>query len=476
MQPQYSASVKVWAKMRDTLAGEEVMKDKVFSQNSNFKGCNSSTAITNLNQYLRMAEGLRSIGDVGWGRFTDYVFRSMYYPFPLTIKNQSLGMINGKEPTIELPTQFEYLRKDATQMQEPLVSVLSSVNDEQLSVGRIGIMLETTIDTAKPFNIISYVAESIFDWEYNTKHGEQFATWVKLKEVISVRTGGSFSNEDQYRILALDDKGDYFQYVTDDSDVSPEDARLVDEDKRLYPTVITSKGETKSKRIPFIVCNVNSLGFNVERPPLEGVSDSSIKLFQGDAEYRDILHWGGVATFITTGLSSDESSKITIGNGQHNNISSADGKAFYVSAGVDAVAPNKDNVESLKIYCASLGVDLLNQGVESGDALNARINVKTSPLKTLSKTGAYGLETLLQIGAEWMSLNIDDVKITGNIEFGEKIYTADDLVKLSMLVDGGKMSKQAYFNLLSSQKLTSEDTLDDEDLQVEIELNQETTI
>jgi len=467
MQPQYSASLKTWAKMRDTLAGEERMQNQSVSQNSTYKNCSTSEPSTSMTQYLRMSEGLRNQSKNGWGRFCDYVFRTMYYPFPLTIKNQSLGMINGQDAIIELPTQLEYLLTDATQTQEPLKNVLSCINDEQLSVGRIGIMLETTVDKSKPFNIMFYNAESVVDWEYNTVHGEQHATWVKLKEIVSVRNGGSFENEDQYRILAIDEAGYYFQYVTTDENVAPDNVFNVPEDNRLYPTI----REQKTKSIPFVMCNVNSLGFNIEAPPLEGVSDASIKLFQGDAEYRDVLYWAGVATLFTVGMHSDEADKVTIGNGQYNNISDSGGSAMYVSAGADAVAPNKDNVESLKMYCASLGVDLLNQGIESGDALNARINVKTSTLKTLSKTGSYALEALLRMGAEWMGLNPDDISVKGNVEFGDKVYNADELLKLSGLVMNGNMSEQALFNVMKSQGLTSAETIEDEDLVKDIALN-----
>jgi hypothetical protein len=468
MQPQYTSSLEVWRKMRDTLAGERQVQTRSLEQNSQWKKCDNvdSTSITTLDQYLRMSEGLRSHSK-GWGRFCDYVYRSMFYPFPLTIKNQSLGMINSQDPVIELPASMEYLRTDATPTQELLKQVMSCINAEQLAVGRIGLLLETTISKQEPFNIVHYVAESIVDWEYNLVGGEQIATWVKLKEIVSERVNGAFTNVTKYRILTLDENGDYFQYVTEEVNEAPEDYQMVAEENRVYPMI----REQKSKVIPFVSINVNSLGFGIEKPPLEGVSDASIKLFQGDAEYRDVLYWAGIATLVTTGMKDDEASNIRLGNGQAFNITDASGSASYLTAGADAVAPNKDNVESLKMYCASLGVDLLNQGVESGQALNARINVKTSMLKTLAKTGAYGLLTLLQMGADWLGVN-EDIKIEANTEFGDTVYTAEELTKLSILVMNGDMSKQALFNVLKKQSLTSAETLEDEELIKEIALNE----
>ena len=57
MQPQYTASGQVWAKMRDSLAGEKAMQKKTLSQNSQSRNCNNSINTASLDQYAALKNG-----------------------------------------------------------------------------------------------------------------------------------------------------------------------------------------------------------------------------------------------------------------------------------------------------------------------------------------------------------------------------------------------------------------------------------
>jgi hypothetical protein len=186
-------------------------------------------------------------------------------------------------------------------------------------------------------------------------------------------------------------------------------------------------GGQNSNRIPFICINVESLGFNIENPFLEPVADSSIKLFQADAEYRNTMYLTSNATLVTIGVSDDEKSNMRIGAGGYIAISSPEGDAKFISAPSDSLSSNQNNVNDLKMYNASLGVDLLQNGTESGEALNTRLETKTASLKTLAITGANGLVALLKIGAEWQGVT-GEINITANTDFKTSIATPKDLL------------------------------------------------
>ncbi len=465
MRPEYTSSLNTWQKMRDTLAGEVVVKARTLSQNPTALN-GSLTYDSSINQYLRMAQGLRQDVQTGVARFYDYVYRAMYYDFPSTIQSQSLGIIQNRDADFALPTQMEYLLTDATPNREPLSQVLSFTNQEQLSIGRIGLMLEVTTNKTNPYNICTYSGETIVDWEYAlSETGDQKPIYVKLLEVIQERQGSEFVNKDQWRILALDENGQYFQYVTDQKNFSPDSLATVPEEMRLYPEV----GRQRSEFIPFVCVNVVKNGFDVERPPLEGVADASLKLFQADAEYRNTMYYCSNGTLVTIGLTTEELSNIKLGSGAGFNIGNESGDAKYISQDAGSLQANIANVENLKMYSASLGADLINAGTESGEALNTRLQVKTASLKTLAITGADGLERLLKIGAEWQNLNPEDVVVTPNTDFGVGTITPKDLLDLVATKNAGGITEQELFNIKKRNGYTTAETLDEELSQVEVE-------
>ncbi len=466
----YSKYLPVWTKQRDTLQSEEHIKQQAWSQSASMlSNCNrvsASTVLTTFSQYLRPTEGMLT-SETGKVRYSNYLWRAKWYPFPLDTLDQALGLINNQPATFELPSNLEYLATDATNSQESLDSVLTTINSEQIAVSRVGILAEVTADPLAPFNIQFYKAETIVDWRVSIdKSGEEVATWVKLE------TDEEIDNNKVYLILMLDDEGNYIQYKTTNQNAQPELWGIVDEGYVDESFLMPMVHEQSSMRIPFVTINLSRLGLNqIQKPWLESISDSALKLFQASATYEDTLYWGAQSTFWATGLKDKkEAEAIKLGNGGRVSSSNENAKFGYASAGVDGIQPNKENVDNLKGDCIALGVDLINQGVESGTALDTRMSVKTASLKTLAKTGAEGLERLITLMAEWLSDNVDDVKVIPNLEFADRLYTADDLQKFGALVSMGSMLKEDLYKIMKRQNLTNAETFEDWDSNAEAEV------
>ena len=456
---QYLRFNSTWLKMRDSLKGEEHMKNRSLSQNSNnLDGKADLKAITGFHQYLRPTDSMRRLGSLGEQRFCDYIYRAKYYPFPLEIQTQSLGLIENESAVFELSSQLEFMRKDATTNNESLEKVLSVINTEQLQVSRVGLLLNPSNELNKPFNIGLYKTESIVDWHEVIKEDSETAfDWLKLKtDTLDV------NNKPIYLILQLDERGVYVQYETINELTKYGDDFLKDEGYIEDSFVIPMATETALKEIPFVIVNVTRLGADIERPFLESVTDGALSLFRASAHYEDALYWGGESTLFTQGYGVEEGKEqIFVGNGAVNKTNAESASANYVTMGTDGIEPREKNKNSLFEYCVALGVDLLNKGNESGAALNIRSNVKTASLKTLSLTGALGLQVLLRIGAKWLSLNEDDVVVTANTEFADVRYTAEDFVKFSTMVNVGAMRLLDLYQLQKKQNLTTAESFED---------------
>jgi hypothetical protein len=459
--------------MQDTYDGETAMKEKTLGQNKNCK-C-PTNANENMNQYLRMTQGMKLDEKNGWARFCDKVDRAMFYPFVSAIHEQSLGMINSRKADVEIPKVFDYLLTNANRNQEPLSKVLSNINSAQLLKSRIGAMAEVnkgTTTAQNTFTTALYSAESIIDWDYTVVSGRQIPSFVNLKECIQVRDGAEIKHEDRYLVLQLDEDGNYFQWLSDKAEVDPSTPpvernveQLEMDGKRFYPLV----GGKPSKQIPFVCINAEKIGFDIENPFLEPVADASIKLFQADSLNADNLHFTSTSTMVLAGVTKDEKENGRFGAGGCVILSDPTATVKFESASSDSLNSTAQNVESLKMYCASLGVDVMQiNSPESGIALNTKIETKAFPLQTLSETGAGGLATLLQICAEWQGVS-GDIKIVGNTDFKTEVATPKDLLELMGVMQGGGLTQQDFFNYKKKNGYTDAETLADEQKQLEIE-------
>ena len=278
-----------------------------------------------------------------------------------------------------------------------------------------------------------------------------------------------------YLILYIENDGTYSQYKTTNQDAEYGVYALSDDGYIDGSFVSPRVKESATGEIPFVIINTNSVSSTIEKPFLESSADASIKLFQASATYEDTLYWGGQSTLFTQNFGGKDN-PVKVGNGAVNVTTAEHASAHYATAGVDGIEPNKQNVDDLKNDCIALGVDLINQGVESGVALDTRMSVKTASLKTLAQTGALGLGMVIKMGAIWSGYNADEVVIMPNTSFSNEKYTADDLLKLNAIVQSGGMAKESFYNILKKQEITSADSYDDWLLILETESMQGATL
>jgi len=457
---QYAKFANVWSKMRDSLESEEHMKNRSLQQNTgNLDGRAELKAITTFTQYLRPTDSMRRLGELGYQRFCDYIYRAKYYPFPAELRSQSLGLIENEPAVFDLPPRMEFMREDATTDKESLAKVMSIINTEQLEVARVGLLLNPSNDAEKPFNVGTYHAETILDWnEIVLANSETTLDWIKIQTDECDSEGNVI-----YLILALDaERTVYFQYKTT-NDKTQYGEGFAEDDKYIVDSYIEPKAaESTLDQIPFVIINVIKLGSDIERPFLESVTDAAVSLFRASAHHEDALFWGGESSLFTKGYGLDEKDDtIYVGNGASNKSNADYADAKYVTMGTDGIEPRASNTKALFEYCVSLGVDLLNKGTESGAALNIRSNVKTASLKTLALTGALGLQTLLRIGAKWLSLDVDAVIVTANTTFADVRYTAEDFEKFSLMVNVGAMRATDLYQLQKKHDITTAENFED---------------
>ena len=356
-------------------------------------------------------------------RYARYLYGAIFYNYFMETSVGMVGIMQGNAPDkIELPSQLDYLKNNITPSNTGIRALLSDINKQQTIKGRVGILADIT-DSG--YKILQYTAENIVNWGTSYTNGEYQLDFVLLNETSMQREGFKYYEDERYRLCALDANGDYYSMIIEPDQLEELDILNPPEDV-VYPV---DKGQT-SKKIPFVFINADNLDSDVSDAPLLDIANLCLHIYNASADYRQFLFGTSQDTLFLKGFEADELDVIRIGTGSliASTNDSADAKFIGISS--SGLSENRVSLENLHVQAKTRGVSLLDNGVESGEALGIRTQIKTAPLRTISQTAARGVETLIKIIAEWAGLNPDEVIIEANSDFTSSKRTVDEITKL----------------------------------------------
>jgi hypothetical protein len=449
--PRYIERLLDWTLLRDATKGERAIKDKRTT-------------------YLPATSGQTQDGlgnnQEGKAQYDDYICRARFPEFNKTAIQGMIGIMHREPATIQVPAKLEGMLERATANGEPMQTLLRKINEQQLEVGRLGLLVEVPSGLgpeAIPF-IATYNAESVQNWDDGRKEqGEQVLELVVLNESEHERTS-QFEWEwiTKYRVLSLSgvvegipntDQGPVAdgQYVVaavrERNDVGPGDF--------ILPSIA---GNTLEK-IPFVFINPSDLVSTPDDPPLLPLANLSLVVYRGEADYRHTLHMQGQETFVISGATpqSLDGDKRRFGAGAFLELPMG-GKAEFVGVSADGLDAQQKALENDKAEAAQLGAHLMDNigaGVESGEALRIRVAAKTANLIDIARTGAEGLKQALRMAAEWVGANPEEVVVDPNLDFADDPMTGKMLAEfMGAKVMGAPISLQSIHKLMQDRELT----------------------
>ena len=219
--PQYEEYYNQWVKLTDIQGGE----DKIKYRNE---------------YYLPMTPGMsRDYEDsatrkLAEQRYARYLFGAIFYNYFIdTALAMNVLMHSNPPDKIRLPESLKYLKSTITPHGDDINGLLSDLNFQQLVKGRVGILLDITDDG---FSALQYNTINIINWDGVYKGGKYVLQYVLLREPSLVREGFRFIEVDRYRILALDENGDYYTATVDENQLADFDL-LQPPDYVVYPQV-----------------------------------------------------------------------------------------------------------------------------------------------------------------------------------------------------------------------------------------------
>lgn len=480
--PLYNERIVDWKQLRDSYAGETVIKAR---------GTDYLPATSGM-----LEDGMTNAQDEGTRAYNAYRMRAVYPEIFEDAVKGALGAMHNKPPTIDLPEAMEDIRDNATLQGESLEMLLRRINEAQIAVGRIGLMADlpnadpTGFDddgnlVAKPVPgdeirdtpyIATYEAETIINWDAGTRFGlgKRELNVVVLDETGFVRLDNfEWKKQESYRVLVLGDVLDnegkatgrtYRQGSFTGTNQS------FSEEGLMEPSIM---GNTLEE-IPFVFINTSDLVPEPDKPPLLGLSHRLLAIYRGEADYRQNLFLQGQDTLViigqpnpATGGDSESDGDQRTGAGSVIYLQNHEADAKYIgveSAGLPEQRNALENDYKTAREKAGLLLDDVSRQRESGDALQVRVAARTATLTEIALTGAQGLQNILRIIARWRGLNEEDVVVTPNLDFVDDSIQAIEVVQLQTAKNlGAPISRQSmhgYFARRGLTELTFDEELD----------------
>jgi hypothetical protein len=448
--PKYNEHLPDWEEMRDTYTGERAVKAKNFV-------------------YLPATEGMKHDGlnttqAKGFTSYQSYISRAHLPDLVKDAVEAMLGVMHNKPPVIELPSQMEPLREQATLMGESLEMLLRKINEEQLVTGRAGLLVdmpEAPRPDTLPY-IAMYLAENIINWDAGRRDGIAVdnLNLVVLDESEHERQENfEWKKVQKYRVLVLGDpleneptgEGVYSVGVFRENNVS------FNEDVLITPMI---KGVELNK-IPFTFVNSKDVIPDPDQPPLTGLARIVLAIYRGEADYRQSLFMQGQDTFVTIGgLAEQNDEPLRLGAGGRVDLPLG-GDAKFVGVESGGLSEQREALSNDYKRAFQKGgqlMDSISRERESGDALKVRVAARTATLNQIAITGAFAMQEALRNIASWMGLDPKSVTVEPNLDFVDDNFKADELVKLITARNmGAPLSLETIHNYLRDKDITSAD-------------------
>lgn len=458
--PQYVARAPEWLQLEHCYQGEATVKEQG-------------------QVYLKATSGMEEDGmtvpsGFGYKQYLAYKSRAVFPDYTREAVEGLAGIMHRKPAKITLPSRLDPMLTRGGVRGESLQALLRSINEEQLKKGRIGLLLEVPSNKgpadAMPY-IATYIAETIINWDTHRRDGGQEQLELVVLNETSDQRGEdlTWKSQTKYRVLALSDVAtslgnpdqrpasgaSVYQYAT---------TTTVD-----LPGAVAFNNASVAGRvlneIPFVFVNAQDLVPSPDKPPLLGLTNSCLKIYRGEADYRQTLFLQGQETLIVigedevidpeTGLKKDH----RVGAGAVISLPE-NGDAKYVGPSGANLAEQRVALENDRKEAMEQGVKLLEAGGEShassGDALRVRVASRTANLVTIARTGAAALEAILKIAARWVGANPDEVKVEPNLDFAGTVLTGQELLQLMQAKNmGAPLSLRTIHRLMEEREATN---------------------
>jgi hypothetical protein len=401
--------------------------------------------------------------------------RAVLFNFTKRTLNSFLGLMFRTQPVLDIPASLDYIIDNSTGNGLNLEQTIRKCAREVMIKGRVGIFVdypdtELGLDqyTQNVANhraqMYLYCAETIINWDTSNIDGSEKISLVVLLEHAKVRNGFEWKKEKQYRVLQLNENGNYEVTLYNEKGVA------------LYSVEPKANGKAM-KYIPFHIIGSENNDINEENEPiLYELAQLNLGHLRNSADFEEAAFLVGQATLfftssITQSVIMDELKQkpIKLGSDTGHYLGQS-GQPYMLQA--QETSMQTKGMEMKEQQAIMLGAAMLVPSGPAETAKTTRMNKgsEVSVLENLVNNLEEGFEQVIVAIADYMGVTVGKLEVLLNHDFIEE--GAEPLLMAQMMMGflNGVAPLSVVRNYWRNTGLIPED-MTDEELDAELAAN-----
>ncbi len=448
--PQYEAYRWRWRRCRDVVAGRDAVLQN---------GRTGQRFIGSLYDPIFTQEiYLPRLSGQSEPQYRSYAERAAFFNATGRTLDALTGMIFAKEPQYDLPPAIDRFADDITLTATNLREFAEQVVEQQVAVGRVGIMVDypenvpTGVSVAqaearniRPF-LRHYKAEAILNWRTAAINGAQVLVMVVLEEEHYEQTDEfSLTEVTRYRVLDMTPEGYRVRVMTNQGDILSE----------TYPLM---QGRPIGF-IPFVILGANSCDTEVQKPPLLDLVDANIAHYRNSADYEHGLHFTGLPTPYVAGVQLSEGQSLNLGSMTAWVFPDPAAKAEFLEFKGEGLKAVREAMKDKEQRMAVLGARMLADDKRTAEAFGT-VELKTagerSVLASISRAASDAITRCLNYMAMWVGAP-QTCRFSLNTDFGAARMEPQMLQQLVGAYQADAIPLSVLFDNLQRGEIVSPD-------------------
>lgn len=480
VHPAYEENIEKWNQVDDIVSGSIVVKSKgeMYLPDPEGNKNNSSLnqdSFSSPEAYTAYCNRYRQDLSNASYRYLTYLQRAMFYNFTKRTQDGMVGGVFRKPPTIDdLETNLEYLLTNVDGNGTDLDQQAKSTLTQVLRKGRGGLlvdmpMLEGPASKAQVASgeavprIQFYDAKNIINWRTKTIGSMCILTMIVLLEQVE-KDDNQFSHEceNQYRVLMLDDSGNYVQ-------------QIYDVNGEMTNEVTVMIGGKPVKEILFYFTGSESNDYKVDDSPLYDLSVVNVAHYRNSADNEESSFICGQPTLVIAPSEMFGSAQqwneanpmgVTLGSRQGINVG-AGGSAMLLQASENNLA--KQNMLDKEQQALAIGADLISpSSAETAEAVRIKKGADTAVVASVANNVSDAYTQAIKACGLFLGIDSNAVYQL-NTDFFLGSMTAQDRAQWAADVNMGLLPATAYYDAM---RKSGELEMNNEDVKKGIEADE----
>ena len=377
IHPDYTKTKDAWARMRDCVDGEDVIKSK-------------------RETYLPRPSGMQGEFAEAYG---PYLTRAHFPLISSYALSGALGIVITKLPEFNVPKELEYILKTATKDGLSMQQLFLDVVIEIFQTGRVPLLVDVLPDKNE-FRFVQYKAEQFINWKTSIIKDEKSLILGVMEEAVpAVDDIFSHETENIYRVLSLDKQDNYVSQVYGEKG----------EQTELY--ALPKFMGSPLKEIPLFLAGSINNSFDLQPIPLIAVANCSIQIYRKEADLANSEYLSCNPTLCLVGATVDSDLPNVVGSSVMIVLPNEQARIFYTVTDTAALKHVKDHIKDLYEEAIRHGVAILDarKGVEAAEALRIRQSTQSASIYSVYLAAMSALRDGLKLMCRWAGYNEEDV-------------------------------------------------------------------